>query len=155
MSDNLTRVTLGHVPPHLNVYLRFGRPRRQVPINRCSRSAFFAPGQVFCRIWWESNAYGTTRWELSILQAGSAGQFVQRLSGVHPGAVLLACVEGERTVRPLLRLISTIESLRVDPADVSPAYWRVLQNRLAGRVETPRYGPDRHAAYKLQRSLQR
>lgn len=153
MSDTFTRVTLGSIPQRINVYLRFGNPRRKLPINARCRCALFAPEQVFCRIWWEGNAYGTTRWELAILQARAPGRFVQRMTGVAPGASILLNVEGERSVRPLLRLISTIESLGVDPPDVSAAYWRVLQNRLAGRAELSPYRLDRYAADRLQRNL--
>ena len=150
MNHALTRVTLAFVPQRLNVYLRFGHPHQRQLINGRCRSAFFEPKRVFCRIWWEANAYGTVRWQLAVLQAMEPGQFVQRVAGVRSGASMLLQVEGERTVRAVLRLISTIESVRVDPVDVAPSYWRMVQNRLAARVEFGTYTPLRHAAHQLQ-----
>ena len=60
----LTRVSLLYIEQHINLYLRFGCPLRVHQIDRWRRCAVFPPAQLFCRIRWESNDYGTTRWQL-------------------------------------------------------------------------------------------
>jgi hypothetical protein len=146
MSACLTRVNLVFVPLRMNVYLRFAQPVQQRYFNWRCHSAYFAPGQVLCRIWWEGNEYGTTRLELAILQAKGPRQCLQKLVGITPGAAVLLRVQGGHQVQQVLRLISAIQAQQIDPASVSPCFWRVLQNRLATHGETPVYTPARHAA---------
>jgi hypothetical protein len=153
MSAQVTRVALVFVPERMNVYLRFGRPGRERIIDGQRRVVEFAPEAVFCRIRWEANDYGTTLWQLSILQAAARGESVQRVAGVVPGATLLLHVHGARKVQPVLRLIDAIEAQQIDPADVAPRYWRMVQNRLAARVEVSPYTLDRHTAHLLQQPL--
>jgi hypothetical protein len=144
MKDRLTRVTFGALPDRLNVYLRFGAPRKMIRINVRCRVAYFTPGQTFCRIWWAANEYGTTRWELVVLRTESPGTWVHRLCGISPGATILLRVEGETSVKPVLRLISVIEARDLDPTRVPAAYWRMVHNRLAARVAFAPHGPGRH-----------
>ena len=47
--------------------LRFAMRTQQTGAQR--RCVYFAPEDIVCRIWWERNRYGTTRWQLVILQA--------------------------------------------------------------------------------------
>jgi len=135
----------------INVYLRFGSPVLIQPTSPHRRRAFFAPGAVFCRIFWERNDYGTTRWQLVILQALAPRQLMQAVAGVTPGATILLRVEGERLVKSALRLIDSVEAQDIAPGSVAPAYWRVAHNRLVGRAEIGFYEPDRHAAETLRR----
>ena len=153
MSAQLTRVALVFVPERMNVYLRFGRPGRERIIDTQRRVVEFAPEAVFCRIRWEANDYGTTLWQLSVLQAAPRGEKLQRVAGVIPGAALLLHVDGARKVQPVLRLIDAIEAQQIDPADVSPSYWPMTHNRLAARVEVGPYTLDRHAAHLLRGRL--
>lgn len=146
MTASLTRVSLVFIPQRMNVYLRFGHPIQQRQLNRAYRSVYFSPGQVFCRIWWEGNAYGTTRFELAILRANGPHQIVQKVYGIAPGASILLRVVGDGPVRRILRLIDTVRAQQIDPTSVSPRFWRVVQNRLATRGETPVYTPARHVA---------
>ena len=143
----LTRVSLAFVAHRINLYLRFGHPVRDLRLDRWRRSAMFLPAAVFCRVRWESNDYGTTRWQLMVLQACTPLDAVQRIAGIQPGARLLLCAEGERQVQLLLPRIDAIEALGIDPAAVSPAYWRTLGNRLSARMPLPPYSVERHAAY--------
>jgi hypothetical protein len=114
----------------------------------------FLPASIFCRIRWESNDYGTTRWQLMVMQACTPVDAVQRIPGIQPGARILLHAEGERQVQSLLPLIDAIEALRIDPIDVSPAYWRTLGNRLSARLALPQYTAERHAAWLAGRALQ-
>jgi Protein of unknown function (DUF2840) len=143
----LTRISLAYVERRVNLYLRFGRPLRELRLDRWRRCASFAPGAVFCRVRWHSNDYGTTRWQLMVLQACTPGERMQRIAGVRPGAHLLLCAEGEAAVQAVLQRIDAIEALAIDPADAAPAYWRTLGNRLAARQPLPTYGAERHAAW--------
>jgi hypothetical protein len=143
----LTRVSLAFVEHRINLYLRFGHPVRELRLDRWRRSAIFTPAAVFCRVRWESNDYGTTRWQLMVLQACTPLDAVQRIAGIQPGARLLLCAEGERQVQSVLPYIDAIETLGIDPVAVSPAYWRTLGNRLAARLPLPAYTVERHAAY--------
>ena len=150
MSGTATRVALVFVSEQINVYLRFGRPARERIIDAQRRVAEFVPEAVFCRVRWQANDYGTTLWQLSVLQAAPRGERCQRVAGVTPGAALLLHVDGATKVQPVLRLIDAIEALQVDPADVAPGYWRMVHNRLAARIEIGPYTLDRHAANVLR-----
>jgi hypothetical protein len=143
----LTRVSLAFVAQRLNLYLRFGQPVRELHLDAHRGCALFAPAAVFCRIRWESNDYGTTRWQLMVLQAGMPFDAVQRIAGIQPGARLLLCAEGERQVQSVLPQIDAIEALGIDPAVVAPAYWRALGNRLSAHLPLPAYTAERHAAF--------
>ena len=150
----LTRVSLLYVEQRINLYLRFGCPLRVHQIDRWRRCAVFPPAQLFCRIRWESNDYGTTRWQLMVLQSGRPQEGMQRVRGVRPGAHILLNAEGERNVRAVLSQIDAIEAQCIEPADVSPMYWRLLSNRLAAREPLSDYDVDRHAAWLAGRALQ-
>ncbi|MFC8751443.1 DUF2840 domain-containing protein [Pseudomonas oryzihabitans] len=150
----LTRVALAYVDKRINLYLRFGNPARTIQLDRWRRSAVFLPASIFCRIRWESNDYGTTRWQLMVMQARTPLDAVQRIPGIQPGARLLLHAEGERQVQAVLSLIDAIEALGIASIDVSPAYWRTLGNRLTARLPLPAYTAERHAAWLDGKELQ-
>ena len=129
----LERVSLAFVERRINLYLRFGHPVRELRLDRWRRCAVFLPAALFCRVRWESNDYGTTRWQL--------------IAGIQPLARLLLHAEGEQQVQSVLPQIDTIEALGIDPVTVSPAYWRTLGNRLSAHLPLPAYTVERHAAY--------
>lgn len=150
----LTRVSLAYIDRRFNLYLRFGEPARTLQLDRWRRCAMFLPRAVFCRVRWQANDYGTTRWQLMVMQACTPLDAVQRIPGVQPGARLLLHVEGERKVRTVLERTDAIEALGIAAIDVSPAYWRTLGNRLAARLPLPEYSAERHAAWLAGRALQ-
>jgi uncharacterized protein DUF2840 len=153
VSHHLTCVNLVFIPRRMNIYLRFGRPCAHRALDRQHRLAMFSPDCILGRVHWEANQYGTTLWQLTILQTAHPREPVQRLIGVQPGASILLQAHGAAQVQALLRLIDHIEAQAIDPADVSPAYWQSLQSRAAANIELPRYHPDRHAAYLARRTL--
>ncbi len=155
-ADNvpLTRVSLAYIDQRFNLYLRFGEPVRTLQLDRWRRCAVFLPASVFCRVRWQANDYGTTRWQLMVMQACTPLDAVQRIPGVQPGARLLLHVEGEKKIRAMLARIDAIEALGIATIDVSPAYWRTLGNRLAARLPLPEYTAERHAALLAGRKLQ-
>ena len=149
----LTRVSLAYIEQRIDLYLRFGEPARIVRLDRWRRVAVFLPGTMFCRIHWYANDYGTIRWQLMVMQACTPLDAAQRIPGVLPGARLLLHAEGEPAVRAVLAQIDAIEAQSIAPADVSPAYWRTLGNRLAARLPLPAYTAERHAAWLAGRAL--
>jgi len=149
----LTRVSLAYIEQRIDVYLRFGEPAHIVRLDRWRRVAVFLPRAMFCRIRWHANDYGTIRWQLMVIQAYTPLDAVQRIPGVRPGARLLLHAEGESAVRAVLVQIDAIEAQHIAPADVSPAYWRALGNRLAARLPLPAYTAERHAAWLAGRAL--
>ncbi|ARK41563.1 DUF2840 domain-containing protein [Burkholderia pseudomallei] len=149
----LTRVSLAYIEQRIDVYLRFGEPVRVLRLDRWRRCAVFLPGAMFCRIRWHANDYGTIRWQLMVMQACTPLDAAQRIHGVLPGALLLLHAEGEPAVRAVLAQLDAIEAQSIAPADVSPAYWRTLGNRLAARLPQPAYTAERHAAWLAGRVL--
>jgi len=149
----LTRVSLAYVEHRINLYLRIGHPLRTIELDRWRRVAVFAPAAMFCRVRWESNDYGTTRWQLMVLQAGTRLDALQRIPGITPGARILLHAEHEKNVKRVLQRIDAIEALAIDPMDVAPAYWRTLGNRIAARLPLPEYTDERHAAWLAGRAL--
>lgn len=148
-ADNvpLTRVSLAYIEARFKLYLRFGEPSRTLQLDRWRRCAVFLPGAMLCRIRWQANEYGTTRWQLMVMQACTPLDAAQRIPGVQPGARLLLHAEGDANVRAVLERIDAIEALGIAAIDVSPAYWRTLGNRLAARLALPEYTTERHAAW--------
>ena len=69
----LTRVSLAYLEHRFKLYLRFGEPARTLQLDRWRRCAVFLPASMFCRIRWESNDYGTTRWQLMVRTLTAAG----------------------------------------------------------------------------------
>ena len=149
----LTRVSLAFVQQRIDLYLRFGEPARIIRLDRWRRVAVFLPDAMFCRIRWHANDYGTIRWQLMVMQACTPLDTAQRIPGVLPGAHLLLHAEGEPAVRAMLTQLDAIEAQGIAPADVSPAYWRTLGNRLAARLPLPAYTAERHAAWLAGRTL--
>jgi len=149
----LTRVSLAYIESRFKLYLRFGKPARTLRLDRWRRCAVFLPGAMLCRIRWEANDYGTTRWQLMVMQACTPLDAAQRIPGVQPGARLLLHAEGEANVRAVLERIDAIEALGIAALDVSPAYWCTLGNRLAARLALPEYTTERHAAWLARKVL--
>jgi len=143
----LTRVSLAYIEQRIDVYLRFGEPARTIRLDRWRRVAVFLPRAMFCRIHWQANDYGTIRWQLMVMQACTPLDAAQRIPGVLPGARLLLHAEGEPAVRAALAQLDAIEAQNIAPANVSPAYWRTVGNRLAARLPLPAYTAERHAAW--------
>jgi hypothetical protein len=104
-------------------------------------------GAVFCRVRWESNDYGTTRWQLMVLQACTPLDACSASPASGPARACCCAPKAKQQVQSVLPQIDAIETLGIDPAAVSPAYWRTLGNRLSARLPLPAYTAERHAAY--------
>lgn len=147
------RVSLAFIEHRVNVWLRFGQPVRETPLDRWRRVATFEPNAVCCRVKWIGNDYGTALWQLMVLQAPMPFDGAQRIAGVAPGARILLRTDGEQQVKAVLEVIDTIESLSIDPAVVAVTYWRTVGNRLAARLTLPDYTTERHEAHLARGAL--
>ncbi len=152
-SQACTRVALIFIPERINVWLRFGHPVSDRIVDRVRRVQEFAPRALFCRVRWEANRYGTVLWQLVVLQANAGGDPIEHVTGVLPGATILLEAAGSPQVQRALQVIDSIEALSLDPATVSPAYWRTVHQRLSARAVIPPYTRERHAAQQFRRSL--
>lgn len=153
MSTLLTRVSLIFISDRVNIWLRFGHPVAEHLQDGQRRFADFAPGALLCRIEWQANRFGTTRWVLRVLQTTSAGETVQTVTGMQPGAQILLRVSSQQRVMQVLGLIDDLEAQGHDPAGVPPDYWRMVHNRLVAQMPPPAYTPERHAAFCAREAL--
>ena len=147
------RVSLAFIEHRVNVWLRFGRPAREIVLDRWRRVAVFMPGAVCCRIKWLGNDFGTALWQLMVLQAPTSLDDAQRVSGVQPGARILLRADGEDRVKAVLAAVDAIEQSDIDPCAVAPVYWRMVGNRLVARLPLPAYTRERHAAHLAREVL--
>ena len=149
----LTEVELLWLDGAVERWLRFGKPIEEVIIDRRRRLVSFAPGAVFAYVRWAANEHGTIVSRLDILRAVPPGATLQTVPYVRPGGESLLRLFGWPLVQRALQHISAIETAGVDPAEVDPAHWRHVHNRLIAR-ETPRpYGPARHRVWLQRRRL--
>ncbi len=148
------QVSLAFVEQRVNVWLRFGKPAREIVLNRWRRVAVFESGAVCCRVKWIANDYGTALWQLMVLQAPMPFDDAQRVAGVVPGARILLRADGELQVKAVLVVIDGIEALGIGHSTVAVTYWRTVGNRLAARQPLPEYTAERHAAYTARGALQ-
>ena len=147
------QVSLAFVEHRVNVWLRFGRPVREIVLNRWRRVAVFETGAICCRVKWIANDYGTTLWQLMVLQAPVPFDGAQRVAGVVPGARILLRADGEQQVKAVLEVIDAIEAHGIEPAVVAATYWHTVGNRLAARQPLPDYTSERHAAHLARGAL--
>jgi hypothetical protein len=147
------KVSLAFVEHRVNVYLRFGKPVREIKLDRWRCVVVLAPASVCCRIKWIGNDYGTALWQLMVLQAPMPFDHMQRVAGVSPGARVLLRADGEPQVKAVLELINAIEAAGIEPCDAAVTYWRTVGNRLAARQPLPAYTLERHAAHLAREAL--
>lgn len=143
-----TRVALVFVEDEVNVRLRFGAPSAMQTLDRARRIAEFAPGDVFCRVVWLANDYGTVRWSLEVLRAPLPAERIVRLPGIAPGAHVLLRVSTPSKTRGALALIDAIERQGIAAAEVSEDYWRTAHHRFAADAEPSIYTSAEHAAWR-------
>lgn len=149
----LTEVELTFYPEIVNDWLRFGAPDWERIVNRRRSLAFFEPGKLFGYVRWLANDYGTAGWDLFVLRACAPGELAQPVPGVRPGADILCHLSGRAKVKRGLALIDDLEARGLDPAAVSPDWWRVAGNRLLVGLPVKPYGEAEHRAHLKRRSL--
>lgn len=152
MVDEVTRVEIAFYPEHFNDWLRFGTPDHVYFLDRRRSLALFAADRTFGYVRWRAGDYGTARWRFVVARTGDRTR-LERLEGVDPGAEILLAVSGATLVPRALAQIDRLEKDGFDPADVSPRYYRHLQNRLATGKPPQPYSADQHAAWCAAQKL--
>jgi hypothetical protein len=149
----LTEVEIHFSRDVVNHRLRFGHPAREANVDRRRARAWFAPGALFGYIRWENGPYGTALWRLYVLRAGSPGDDLARVPGVLPGAEILLSLDGTRKLKPALALIDDLEARGLDPAEISPDYWRHVHNQLSAGGRAHPYSAEQHRAWLRRREI--
>jgi hypothetical protein len=147
VTESLTRVEILFLPEFVNHWLRFGEADEWRDIDRRRAYAYFGPGRVFGYVRWEANEYGTKDWRFIVIQTVEPCRTISRVQGVNPGGKVLLHVKGNAQVKRALRQIDEIETAGIDPADVSPVYYRHVHNRILSRNDIRPYTPDQHEAH--------
>jgi hypothetical protein len=152
-SDRLTHVELTWVEKKIEYWIRFGQPTYETILDRRCRVLSFRPNTIFAFVRWASNDFGTIISRIDIVRAACRGEPFQTLPFVRPGGDILLRLDGWQKVQRALAVIDTVETLGLDPADVSPDYWRHAHNRLTANLEPSAYTPERHAAWLYRRRV--
>lgn len=153
MPKTFTRVEIAFYPEYVNFWLRFGVPDEQHDLDRRRSVAFFRSKRVFGYVRWSANEYGTQVWCFTVVRTEEPSCCLSRVKGVHPGAEVLLAATGNAKVKHALLQIDALESDRFEPADVSPAYYRHVHNRIATGRPIRCYSNAQHAAYLAARRL--
>jgi Protein of unknown function (DUF2840) len=143
----LTRLELALAFRQMNTSLRFGQPARVEVLSAQRCAVYFEPDAIFAHTQWRADGTRTTLLRFAISQALSRDLDSPKVVSLMPGAQVLLSVAGELKVSRALSVIETIEQQGIEPADVNPTYWRLLNNRLAMCLAPLPYTPEAHAAY--------
>ncbi|HVC58842.1 MAG TPA: DUF2840 domain-containing protein [Acetobacteraceae bacterium] len=151
--EPLTSVTLVFLRDRVEHWLRFGRDAGERILDRRRRQIFFAPGAVFAFIRWQANDYGTVISRADILRACGTTEPYATVPGVNPGGENLLRLSGWQRVARVLTVIDAVEQTGIEAADVAPAYWRHVHNRLLCGEQSRPYGRDQHRAWLQRRGM--
>jgi hypothetical protein len=153
VTERLTEVDLVWYEGRIEHWIRFGTPIAERILDRRRRVVMFAPHQLLALVRWQANDYGTVLSRIDILRTVRPGEVLSTLPGVRPGGEQLLRLGGWPRVQRALDVISAVEALEIDPAEVAPEYWRHVHNRLL-TGEAPRaYGPTQHRAWLMRRRI--
>jgi len=153
MSEHFTRVEIAFYPEHLNHWLRFGDPDEQRDLDRRRSLALFKPSRVFGYVRWRANEYGTQDWRFTVVQTAEPPLLLSRIEGVTPGGEALLLVNGNAKVKRALLRIDALEAAGFEPADVSPAYYRHVHNRITAGQPIRVYSMAQHEAHLAARRV--
>ena len=144
---DLTVIQCHFVRGVLNHRLRFGKPEKTVKLDKYRKLACFKPEEILGYIRWRANEYGTQDWRFTIVKTAEPSLLLSRIEGVHPGGEVLLLATGNTKVKRALLQIDALETDGFEPADVSPAYYRHVHNRIATRRPIRAYSMAQHEAY--------
>lgn len=153
MSETFTRVEIAFYPEHLNHWLRFGDPDEQHDLDRRRSLALFKSGRLFGYVRWRANEYGTRGWRFTIVQTAEPSLLLSRIEGVTPGGEVLLLATGNAKVKRALLQIDALEAAEFEPADVSPAYYRHVHNRITAGRPIRAYSMAQHEAHLASRRV--
>lgn len=149
--SSMTLVELTWVERKIERWIRFGQPTYEQILDRRRRIVGFPRDSIFAFLRWASNGFGTIISRIDIVRAVGTGEPFQTLSFVRPGGDILLKIEGWPRVERALQAIDAIEALSIDPAEVSPEYWRHVHNRLTAGEPARPYTIAQHKAFLLRR----
>ena len=153
MGDDFTQVQIAFYPEYLNIWLRFGEPDQQLDLDRRRSLAFFRTRKVFGYVRWQANEFGTQDWHFTIVETLGSGCRLTSIEGVDPGGEVLLAVMGNTRVKRALAQIDALELREVEPAEVSPSYYRYLHNRIATGLPIRPYREPQQAAHRALQQL--
>lgn len=134
-------------------WIRFGRKSYEQILDRHGSVVGFAPNSIFAFVRWAANDFGTVISRIDIVRAVHRGEPFQTLPFVRPGGDILLRLGSWPMVQSALAAIDAVETLGLDPVDVSPDHWRHVHNRLTAGLEPHAYTPERHAAWLQRRRI--
>lgn len=149
----ITLVELTFEKRKVEQWIRFGHKSYEQIRDRRRRVVGFAPESIFAFVRWAANDYGTVVSRIDIVRAVGRGEPFQTLPFVRPGGDILLRLDSWPKVQRALSAIGAVEALGLDPADVSPDYWRHVHNRLSAGQEPNTYTPERHTAWISRRRI--
>jgi hypothetical protein len=149
----LTQVELIWQERQIEYWIRFGRDVTERILDRRRRVLGFAAGSVFAFVRWRANDFGTVQSRIDILRAVETGESYQTSPCVTPGGERLLHIGGWPKVERVLRTIDAIEALGLEPADIAPAHWRHVHNRIAVGDEPRLYDLAQHRAWRLRQRI--
>ena len=153
MPEPFTRVEIVFYPEHLNHWLRFGDPDEQHDLDRRRCLALFKSGRLFGYVRWQANEYGTQDWRFTVVQTAEPSLLLSRIEGVTPGGEVLLLAIGNAKVKRALLQIDALEAAGFEPADVSPAYYRHVHNRITAGQPVRAYSMAQHEAHLAARQV--
>jgi hypothetical protein len=153
MTGRTTDVELAWYEGRIEHWIRFGVPVGERILDRRRRIVMFAPDQVFAFVRWQANDFGTVLSRIDILRAVQPGEALSTLPGVRPGGEQLLRLGGWPRVKRALDIISAVDALEIDPAEVAPDYWRHVHNRLLANEAPRAYGQAQHRAWLMRRRI--
>lgn len=148
-----TEVELTWIAGRIEHRVEFGHPIRERIVDERHRVLSFAPGSIFAVIRWASTDYGTTVARIEVLRGVRTGKAFTVTPFVRPGAEILLRASGWADVQRVIRVIDTVRTAQIDPADAAPDYWLHVGNRIAAGEQPRPYTRTRHIAWKLRRRL--
>jgi hypothetical protein len=148
--DGLTRVELTWIEKKVEYWIRFGKEKEELILDRQRRFVSFTPNSVFGFVRWASNNHGTVISRIDIVRAITPGEHYQTLPSVRPGGDILLKMEGWPKVERVLQIIDAIEAIGIDPTEVPPHHWRHVHNRLIAGQEPRAYTVQQHRATLLR-----
>ena len=157
MPANLTRIETIFLRDRINHYTRFGRPVTKTTTALYRGFEYYKPGQLLGYVQWYGGEYGSRLWRFLILvtmshRMGQQGLIkLQEVPGVKPGAQIILDLEGSARVKMMLKAIDQIEHLGLDPADISPAYYGHLHQRIMTNRPYHRYTMEQHKSFMQER----
>jgi len=140
-----------HERDRANLYTRFGHPLKRLDRGRRIAFEYYAPGEVFSYVRWQSNDYGTERWEVFICQAPRPGEKHRPVPWAKPGVIVLLHAAGVAQVRRFWAMLDQIAKQEIDAADVSPEFYRLAHVAISSGLNPPAYTKAKHAAHLLRR----